>query len=173
MDNYRKKLHQITTFILDFDGVLSDGKVLVTGEGDQLRSTDVKDGYALNYALKQGYRIAVISGGYSDSMRLRYAKFNGMDFFLGVSNKVEVFRKYLHENQLMAEETLYIGDDIPDYDVMNLCGLKCCPSDACQEIKDTVDYISHKEGGRGCVRDIIEQVMKAQGKWFNEGACIW
>lgn len=173
MKNYREKLKQINTFIFDFDGVLSDGKVYVLPDGDQLRATDVKDGYAIHYALKQGYNIAIISGGYSESMRLRYKSFPTMEIYLKVGNKVEKLTEYLNDHQLSAEQVLYVGDDIPDYEVMQMCGLKCCPADAAEEIKATVDYISFQKGGNGCVRDVIEQVMKAQGKWFGENACIW
>jgi 3-deoxy-D-manno-octulosonate 8-phosphate phosphatase (KDO 8-P phosphatase) len=173
MSNYREKLKEITTFIFDFDGVLSDGKVYVLPDGDQLRATDVKDGYAIHYALKQGYNIAVISGGYSETMRLRYKSFPDMEIYLKIGNKVEKLEEYMKDHQLTTGEILYIGDDIPDWEIMQRCGLKCCPADAVEEIKAISDYISFQPGGRGCVRDLIEQVMKAQGKWFGEGACIW
>lgn len=173
MKNYREKLKDITTFVFDFDGVLSDGKVYALPDGDQLRATDVKDGYAMHYALKQGYKITIISGGYSETMRLRYKSFPDLEIFMKVGNKVEKLKEYMHDNHLESKEILYVGDDIPDYDVMQLCGLRCCPADAAVEIRNMVDYISFQPGGNGCVREIIEQVMKAQGKWFGEGACIW
>lgn len=173
MDNYRKRLKNITTFIFDFDGVLSDGKIYVLPDGDQIRATGVKDGYALQYALRKGYHVAIISGGYSESMRLRYKNFPGMDIFLQVRDKVQVYNEYLASKNIKPEEVLFMGDDIPDYKVMMLSGLKCCPADAAQEIKEIADYISFQNGGCGAARDVIEQVMKSQGKWFDADACIW
>jgi 3-deoxy-D-manno-octulosonate 8-phosphate phosphatase (KDO 8-P phosphatase) len=173
MKNYKERLKHITTFVFDFDGVLSTGKIIVMPNGDQLRITDVKDGYAMQYALRHGYRVCIISGGYSESMRLRYQGFPQMDIFLKVSDKTEVFVKYLEDNNIKPEEVLYMGDDIPDYEVMQLAGLKTCPADAVTEIRETSHYISHCGGGDGCVRDIIEQTLRAQNKWFKEGACIW
>lgn len=173
MDNYRQKLANITTFIFDFDGVLSDGKVYVFPDGDQIRATSVKDGYAIQYALKKGYRVAIISGGYSETMKLRYKTFPGMDIFLSVPDKVAKLTDYMAENQITKEQILIMGDDIPDYKMLQMAGIKCCPADAAEEIKGTADYISFQNGGCGCVRDVIEQTLKAQGKWFDADACIW
>lgn len=173
MANYKAKLHEINTFIFDFDGVLSDGKVYVQRDGEQVRATDVKDGYAMQYALKKGYRIAIISGGYAESMRLRYESFKGIEIYLSVSNKIELFKEYMAKNQLKPENILVMGDDIPDYQMMQMAGVKCCPADAAEEIKHIADYISIKPGGNGAVRDVIEQVLRLHGKWFDEDACIW
>lgn len=173
MNNYRDKLKNITTFIFDFDGVLSDGKIWVLPDGDQLRATGVKDGYALQYALRKGYRVAVISGGISESMRLRYKNFPGMEIYLQVHNKVKVYYEYLAKYNLSREEVMMMGDDIPDYEIMQLSGLKCCPADAAEEIKAIADYVSVKKGGDGAARDIIEQTLKAQDRWFEKDACIW
>lgn len=173
MTDYRDKLKNITTFIFDFDGVLSDGKIWVLPDGDQLRATGVKDGYALQYALRKGYRVAVISGGYSESMRLRYKNFPGMEIFLQVRNKVKVYHEYLDKYGLSRDEVMMMGDDIPDYEIMQLSGLKCCPADAAEEIKAIADYVSVKKGGDGAARDIIEQTLKAQDRWFEKDACIW
>src|SRR5574344_734757 len=173
MENYRKKLSQITTFIFDFDGVLSVGKIYVLPDGDQIRATGVKDGYALQYALRQGYRIAIISGGISESRRLRYQHFEGMEIHLRVHDKVEVLKEYMEKHQLSKDEILIMGDDIPDYKMMQFAAIKCCPADASEEIKNIADYISFKSAGNGCARDVIEQTLKAQGKWFGEDACVW
>ncbi|MFH1120685.1 MAG: HAD-IIIA family hydrolase [Bacteroidota bacterium] len=173
MSNYKENLTRITTFIFDYDGVLTNGVVLITNTGDQLRTGHVKDGYALQLAIKSGYRVAVISGGYSESMRHRCNALNLTDVFLGVENKVQVFNEYLHKNNLTAGEVLYMGDDIPDYQVMKMVGMPVCPADAAEEIKSISEYISHFPGGAGCVRDIIEQVMKVQGKWMNGNAFHW
>ncbi len=168
--NYREKLKEITTFIFDFDGVLSDGKIYVLSDGEQIRSTNVKDGYAMQYALKKGFRIAIISGGVSETIRLRYQRFAEMDIYIRVANKVPVFQEFIKKYNLKESEVLYMGDDLPDYKLMKLVGLSCCPADACEEIKQIAEYISYQKGGEGCVRDIIEQTLKAQGKWAQEDA---
>jgi len=161
MKNYKEKLQNIRAFILDFDGVLSNGMVYVTADGEQVRATNVKDGYALHYALKKGYKVAVISGGYAESMKLRFREFHGMEFFLHVSDKIKVFNEYLATNNLKPEEVLVMG------------GVKCCPADAAIEIQQLADYISLRNGGEGAVRDVIEQTMRLQGTWFAFDAHIW
>ena len=173
MKNYKEKLKHITTFIFDFDGVLSNGKIIATPAGELLRTTHVKDGYAMQYALQKGYRICIISGGYSESMRLRYLNFPNIDIFLSVSDKTKVFAEYIAKHNILPEQVVYMGDDIPDYDVMQMVGLKTCPADASVEIQETAHYISHLKGGEGCARDIIEQTLRCQDKWFKENACIW
>ncbi|HOI86678.1 MAG TPA: HAD-IIIA family hydrolase [Lentimicrobium sp.] len=173
MTNFREDLPNITTLIFDYDGVLTNGVVLITNSGDQLRTGHVKDGYALQLAIKSGYRVAVISGGYSESMRHRCNALKLQDVFLGVENKLEVFETYLKDNNLTPEEVLYMGDDIPDYEVMRRAGMPVCPADAAEEIRQISRYISHSRGGEGCVRDVIEQVMKVQGKWMNGNAFHW
>jgi 3-deoxy-D-manno-octulosonate 8-phosphate phosphatase (KDO 8-P phosphatase) len=173
MSNYKEGLTRITTFIFDYDGVLTNGVVLITNTGDQLRTGHVKDGYALQLAIKSGYRVAVISGGYSESMRHRCNALNLTDVFLGVENKMQVFDEYVSKHSLTPYEILYMGDDLPDYQVMKKVGMPVCPSDAAEEIKSISSYISHFPGGSGCVRDVIEQVMKVQGKWMNGNAFHW
>lgn len=168
--NYREKLKQISTFIFDFDGVLSDGKIFVLPDGEQIRSTNVKDGYAMQYALKKGFRIAIISGGVSDTIKLRYQRFTNMDIYIRVSDKLPVFKEFIEKYHLKEEEILYMGDDLPDYRLMQAVGVKTCPADACEEIKQIAEYISFQKGGEGCVRDIIEQTLKAQGKWAQSDA---
>jgi len=173
MENYRQKLNRITTFIFDFDGVLSDGKIIVLPDGDQLRATNVKDGYAMQYALRKGYHIAIISGGYSESMRLRYRTFPGIDIFLKVSDKIEKLTEYMAEKNISREQMLIMGDDIPDIRMMQMGEIKCCPADASTEVKEIADYISFQNGGNGAVRDVIEQTLKAQSRWLEDDACIW
>ena len=172
-DDFQKKLISVNTFIFDFDGVLSDGKIYTLPDGDQLRATNVKDGYAIQYALKKGYRIAVISGGYSETMKLRYVDFKGMEIFMKVRDKVEKLKEYMAENHLSKEQVMMMGDDIPDCKIMQMAGVKTCPSDACEEIKAMVDYVSPRAGGTGCARDVIEQTLKVQGRWLEEDACLW
>lgn len=171
--NYKGKLHKVSTFIFDFDGVLSDGKIYVQRDGEQVRATNVKDGYALQYALRKGYNVAVISGGYSESMKLRYKDFTGMEMHLKVRDKVLKFNEYIADHNLSPEEVLVMGDDIPDYRMMQLAGVKCCPADAALEIQQIADYVSIYPGGNGAVRDVIEQVLRLQGTWFCEEAHVW
>ena len=173
MEKYKEKLQKITTFIFDFDGVLSDGKILILPDGDQLRSTNAKDGYAMQYALKKGYNVAIISGGYSETMRLRYKNFPNMDIFLKVPDKVAKLKEYMAEKGLTNEQMLIMGDDIPDVAMMKMAALKCCPADAVAEVKEISDYISYQNGGNGAVRDVIEQTIKVQGRWLEEDASFW
>lgn len=173
MSNYKEKLSPINTFIFDYDGVLTDGKVLVINQNEQLRSSNVKDGYALQYAIKKGYRICIISGGKSDSMTQRMNGLGITDVFLGVERKIDVYNSYLKSNNLDKSQILYMGDDIPDYEIMTNVGVATCPADAAIEIKAVADYISDTKGGEGCVRDIIEQVLKLHNKWFHKDAFHW
>ena len=171
--NYKELLRNINTFIFDYDGVMTDGTVIMTNEGEALRITNVKDGYALQLAIKSGYHVAVISGAKSNSMVHRMKALNVRDVFLGVEDKVKLFRDYMKKNKIEPSEVLYMGDDIPDYEVMLEAGVPTCPADAAEEIRNISKYISHFGGGKGCVRDVIEQVMKVQGKWMNEHAYQW
>ncbi len=173
MINYKETLKDITTLMFDFDGVLTDGKVLVLPDGEQLRMSNVRDGYALQLAIKKGLNIVIITGGKSESMAKRFEALGITDVFLGVPNKMEVFESYLKEHLLTPKEVLYMGDDIPDYYVMKKSRIAACPANACSEIKNISHYISHYNGGEGCVRDIIEQVLKVNGKWFDKDAHEW
>jgi len=173
MSNYKSTLKNITTFIFDYDGVLTDGTVVLQADGEALRTANVKDGYALQLAVKLGFNVAIISGGNSESMRKRFEALKIEDFYLGVANKPEVLNKYLKEKGIDPQNALYMGDDIPDYKAMQIVSLACCPSDASPEIKSISHYISIKAGGKGCVRDIIEQTLKVQGKWMTEDGFKW
>lgn len=171
--NFKASLHDITTFVLDYDGVLTDGTVILTLEGEALRTANVKDGYAMQLAIKRGYRLAVISGGNSQSTLKRLENLGLADIHLGVENKLETYEELMDKYQLRPEQVLYMGDDIPDMKPMQKAGIASCPADAAEEVKNICDYISHKDGGRGCVRDIIEQVMKVQKQWMNHDAFHW
>ena len=174
MKNYKELLHKITTFIFDYDGVFTDSSVIVIENGEALRRTNVKDGYALQLAVKLGYTVVIISGGRGMGMQKRLEMLNASQVFLGVSNKQEVLEDFLSENNISPGECLFMGDDIPDYYPMKHVALACCPADASYEIQEISHYISHKKGGEGCVRDIIEQVLKSQGKWMcNQDAHLW
>ena len=165
MKNYKLFLTQIKTFIFDIDGVLTDGKVLINSDGELLRSFDTKDGYAIKCALIKGFKVAVISGGKNEAVRERFQELGVLDIYLGAHHKLEAYQDLLNNYNLNPEEILYIGDDIPDIPVMEKVGLGCCPADAVSDVKAMADYISHKEGGKGCVRELIEQVLRVQGKW--------
>lgn len=173
MLNYKAKLLKVNTFIFDFDGVLTDGTVLVLESGEGLRPANVKDGYALQLARKKGYRVAIISGGWSATMKIRLESLRIEDIFLGVDRKLEVYQKYLADHHLSPEQVLYMGDDIPDIEIMAQAGVPTCPADAAEEVKQLAAYISHQPGGKGCVRDVIEQVLKVQGLWMNDDAYHW
>ncbi len=169
LDNsYKKKLNHITCFIFDIDGVLTDGKVYITTTGDLMRSMHTKDGFAIKTALKKGYRVAIISGARDHNVITRLQYLGIEDIFINVENKLPVYENYILENNLKPSEVLYMGDDIPDIPVLQKVGLSAAPRDAVQEVLDTVDYISLKNGGETCVRDVIEQVLRVQEKWvFN------
>ncbi len=171
--NYKELLKNITTMIFDYDGVFTGGTVLLLENGGQLRTANVKDGYALQYAVRKGYRIAIISGGLSESVRVRMQGLGVEDVFIGVKHKLRVFEEYLKNHRLTPREILFMGDDIPDYQIMKEAGVAVCPADAAEEIKALSHYISHFKGGEGCVRDIVEQVMKIQGQWMTDDAFLW
>jgi len=167
-NSYKKKLNRITTFIFDIDGVLTDGRVHITSRGDLMRTMHTKDGFAIKTALKKAYNVAIISGAQDPNVITRLSYLGIKDIFIKVDNKLPVFEKYLSDKSLTAEEVLYMGDDIPDIPLLQRAGLSAAPRDAVQEVLDVVDYISHKKGGKTCVRDVIEQVLRVQGKWtFN------
>lgn len=165
--NYKEHLHHISTFIFDVDGVLTDGTIVVTSNGDMLRTMNIKDGYALKTAIDAGYSVCIISGGTNEGVRKRLNGLGIKDVFLGAHNKIEQLNTYMAEKKITHNEILYMGDDIPDLPVMALVGLPCCPQDAVPEVKNNSKYVSHKNGGKGAVRDVIEQVLKVQGKWNN------
>ncbi len=173
MSNYKDQLRDISTFIFDYDGVLTDGSVFVLPDGGAVRNGNVKDGYAIQLAIKNGYNIIILSGGRSESMYRRLEMLKVTDIYLGVTDKLAVFESFIKEKEINPLNILYMGDDIPDFKVMQKVKVACCPSDAASEIKAISHYISHMPGGKGCVRDIIEQVMRVQGKWMNQDAFHW
>ncbi|MBR1498151.1 MAG: HAD hydrolase family protein [Bacteroidaceae bacterium] len=172
MINY--DLSKIRALVFDVDGVLSRETIFTDTQGDLLRSINTKDGYALRLASLCGLHVAIISGGNEESIRLRYEGIGIGDVFLGSAVKTIALQQLLEKYNLTADEVLYMGDDIPDYNVMKAVGLPCCPRDAAPEIRDISLYVSHKDGGMGCARDVVEQVLKAQGKWMaDEKAFSW
>ncbi|MDO4217331.1 MAG: HAD hydrolase family protein [Bacteroidales bacterium] len=171
--NYKAKLHRIKAFVFDFDGVMTDGSVWTMANGDTVRYGNVKDGYAIQYAVKKGYIVACISGATSQSIAHRMNALGVTQCYMGCANKMQTYTKFLESNGLGPDEVVVMGDDIPDFDILQHCGVSSCPADAAVEIKEIVDYISIYEGGRGCVRDIIEQVLRLQQKWFHSDAVNW
>jgi 3-deoxy-D-manno-octulosonate 8-phosphate phosphatase (KDO 8-P phosphatase) len=167
--SYKEYLTHITTLVFDVDGVLTDGTISVTTEGEMLRTMNIKDGFALKTAVDKGYHVCVISGGSNEGVRIRLQGLGVSDIFLGTHHKTKTLSDYLKSKNLENRNVLFMGDDIPDLQVMQIVGLPCCPQDAVPEIKEISKYVSHKKGGRGCVRDVIEQVLKVQGKWIGNG----
>ncbi len=163
--SYKEYLQHITTFIFDVDGVLTNGSLFISESGQLLRTMNVKDGYALKAAIQQGFKMCIISGGKNEGVKERLQALGIKDVYLGAHHKIEQLTTFLSENAVKPENVLYMGDDIPDLPVMNMVGLPTCPQDAVAEVKAIAKYISFKEGGKGCVRDVIEQVLKVQGKW--------
>ncbi|WP_343692009.1 HAD-IIIA family hydrolase [Chitinophaga sp.] len=155
----------ITTFVFDVDGVLTDGTVQLLPNGEQSRRMNIKDGYALQLAVKKGYRVAIISGGRSESVVSRLQGLGIKDIYTGITDKQEKLQDYVFENELQWEQVIFMGDDIPDYRAMQLVGLPVCPADAVPEIKSISRYISPVNGGNGCVREVIEKVLKLNGHW--------
>ncbi len=170
---YLNKLTEITTFILDVDGVMTNGQVLVTDEGNMLRSFNIKDGFVMQLAIKLGYNICVISGGNSAGVLKRLEGLGINDIFMKVHEKLPVYKNYLSSKNLKASEIAYMGDDLPDYQLIKEVGLKCCPADASHDIKEICDFVSAYPGGGGCVRELIEKVLRSQGKWDLESIGIW
>jgi 3-deoxy-D-manno-octulosonate 8-phosphate phosphatase (KDO 8-P phosphatase) len=173
MAEFLKQLEKIKVVFLDVDGVLTDGSVLVTEEGEQLRTMNIKDGYALQWAVKQGLKICIISGGKSRGVVKRLNGLGITDIFIGISDKLSCLNEYLTLNEIDTNEALYMGDDIPDIPVLLKCGLKTCPQDAAVDVKAIVDYISPIAGGKGCVRDVIEKILRAKGLWHHVNGHYW
>lgn len=158
----------IRCIVLDVDGVLTDGTILVTESGEFLRSFNVKDGYAIQLAVKRGVKVLVISGGQSEGVLRRMKKLGVDKVYLGISNKLPLLQKIADQEQLKAEEILFVGDDIPDLESMKWCGISVCPADAAEDIKKISSFISPFKGGKGVVRDVIEKILKLQDTWVTD-----
>ena len=163
--SYKQHLAEIRMFIFDVDGVLTNGLVTIMPNGELIRQMNIKDGYALKTAVDMGFHICIISGGKNEGVRIRLKNLGIKDIFLGAQNKIQPYQELLEHYNIPPKQILYMGDDLPDLPVMKLVGLPCCPNDAASEVQRTAKYISDKKGGDGCVRDIIEQVLRVQGKW--------
>jgi 3-deoxy-D-manno-octulosonate 8-phosphate phosphatase (KDO 8-P phosphatase) len=163
--NYLKKFRNIQNFIFDIDGVLTQGDVFLTPEGHLLRRMAIRDGYAIRIAIDKGYRVCIISGGITPGAEKRLGALGVVDIYLDEKNKRAAYRSLLKKYNMDPETIIYMGDDLPDYEVMCEVGLPCCPKDAVDEIRDISAYVSPKKGGEGCVRDVIEKVLKLKGNW--------
>lgn len=170
---FKEQLKVIKALVFDVDGVLSMDTSPMNENGDPVRTANVKDGYALRNALNMKYHIAIITGGSVESIRLRYEKIGVPHIYTGVRDKVKSLHDFMEKTGVKPEEILFMGDDLVDYPVMKMVGIAVCPLDAVNEIKEISSYISSKKGGEGCVRDIIEQVMRAQDTWQNEYSYYW
>ena len=173
MKNYKEDLRKIKAFIFDVDGVLSNSRIYLYPDGDLMRSMNIKDGYALQYAVRKGYVVGIITGGMSGSVRKRFSHLGIEDIYLKSRDKLIDFEDFMSKHNLDPGEILYMGDDLPDYRVMQKVGFAACPSDAVEEIKSISKYISDKCGGEGCARDVIEQVLRLQGNWMHDEAFHW
>lgn len=172
MISYKERLNSISTFIFDIDGVLTDGMV-IPYHGELLRGLNSKDGYAIQYAVKKGYKVFIITGGNSEDVKNSLLHLGVSEVHLRSSDKVAVYKQIKEKYQFQDEEVLYMGDDLPDYQVMRMVGMAACPQDAAIEIKHISHYQSPHYGGKGCVRDMIEQTLRVHDNWFHEEAFVW
>jgi 3-deoxy-D-manno-octulosonate 8-phosphate phosphatase (KDO 8-P phosphatase) len=168
MTFFKEKLKNIKAFIFDVDGVLSMDVSPLDENGDPMRTANVKDGFAIRYALQNGFKVAIITGANTQRVKLRYKKLGVDHIYLNSFEKLESLNDFIEKTDLKKDEILYMGDDLVDFPIMKEVGIATCPIDAVPEIKSVSQYISDKKGGEGCVRDVIEQVMRSQGKWFGQ-----
>ncbi|HKC68041.1 MAG TPA: HAD-IIIA family hydrolase [Bacteroidia bacterium] len=164
-ENFKSRLKNITTLLFDIDGVMTDGKFYFLPDGTPMRNLFIKDSYALQAAVKKGYKVVVITGGSSEAVKNSLNRLGIEHVFLKQHDKLSCYKDFIAEHNIDEKQTLYMGDDLPDYEVMQRVSVACCPADAVTEIKNISIYISDKKGGEGCVRDIIEQVMRVRGDW--------
>ena len=165
MGNFKEDIARVEAMVFDVDGVMTDGRIIPTAEGDFIRCYNCKDGYALAYAIRHGYRVCVITGGYGKILERRLRMLGMQDFYIDCMDKITTLREYMKKYDLKPENVLYMGDDIPDLECMREVGMPVCPADSAPEVIECSRYISEFEGGRGAVRDIVEQVLRARGDW--------
>lgn len=168
MSNILSGFKKVTTFVFDIDGVLTDGTVLVLRDGLQVRQMHIKDGFGLQMAIRNGYRVIIISGAVSEEAKKRLEYLGIKEVHIGIADKMKLVSELFSGKKLNWDEVLYMGDDLPDLPLLKKAGLSCCPADAVSEVKSVVKYISPVNGGWGCVRDVIEKVLKVNGHWKYE-----
>lgn len=168
MADFKKLLANVKAFVFDVDGVLSANSIPLHPNGEPMRMVNIKDGYAMQYAIKQGFHVAIITGGNTNAVRLRFERLGVKDIYMASGEKTIDLEDFMKKHSLSPGEVLYMGDDIPDYHVMRQVGVPVCPADAAPEIKSVAVYISPLQGGEGCARDVMEQTLKIQGKWMND-----
>jgi 3-deoxy-D-manno-octulosonate 8-phosphate phosphatase (KDO 8-P phosphatase) len=168
MKNYKEIMREIRAFVFDVDGVLTDGKVTLMPDGEQVRVMNTRDGYAMKYAMKQGYKVCIITGGNAESVRKRMHYLGIYDVYLAAYDKMDCLEDFKAIYDINEDQIAYMGDDLPDYEVMQHVALAACPNDAAHQIKEISTYISPIDGGQGCVRELIEQTLMIQGKWEND-----
>ncbi len=173
MSKINYDLTKIKSFVFDVDGVLSPSTISLHPSGEPMRMVNIKDGYVMQLAVKLGYKIAIITGGRTQAVYERYKGLGIEDIYMGISRKLPTYIEFRDKFNLKDEEIMYMGDDIPDYEIMKVVGLPCAPGDAAPEIKECATYITSCNGGKGCAREVIEEVLKAQGKWMNDEAFGW
>jgi 3-deoxy-D-manno-octulosonate 8-phosphate phosphatase (KDO 8-P phosphatase) len=167
MTFFKDELKNIKAFIFDVDGVLSRDTSPLNEDGDPVRTANVKDGFAIRNAINSGFQVAVITGGFVERVRLRHEKLGVIYYYDKVRDKVECLYDFMEKTGIEAKHILFMGDDLVDYKIMTEVGIPVCPKDAVADIKAISKYISDKNGGEGCVRDVIEQTLRAQNKWFT------
>lgn len=163
--NILSLFEEVKIFVFDIDGVLTDSMLLAQESGELLRRMNIKDGYALQLAVKKGYKVWIISGGHSTASQKRLENLGITDVHIGVKDKLELLKELLAKNNLEAKNALFMGDDMPDIATLKYCGLATCPNDAAVEVANVAHYISPLKGGSGCVRDVIEKVLKINNDW--------
>ena len=173
MSSINYDLRKIKAFVFDVDGVLSCDVIPLHPNGDPMRTVTIKAGYALQVAVQRGYEVAIIAGGYTEAVQIRFSRLGIQHIYMRSAVKVHDFKDFMEKTGLSPEQIMYAGDDIPDYEVMTRVGLPVAPADAAPEIKEIAKYISSRRGGEGVARDVIEQTMRAQGHWFGEEAFGW
>lgn len=168
MGNFKEDVAKVKAFVFDVDGVFTDGGIIPLKDGDFMRKYNAKDGYAVAYALKQGYKICIITGGRGESLKLRFQLLGVTKMYINSTDKITDLTEFMAEEGLAPEEVMFMGDDIPDIEAMRHVGMPVCPADAATEIVEICRYVSQFDGGRGCVRDVVEQVLRARGDWMKD-----
>lgn len=167
-------LQQVKAVIFDVDGVLSAETITLSAEGEPLRTVNIKDGYAIQLAVKMGLRVVILTGATTDAVRLRYERLGVEDIYMGCAVKIKTYDEFLAKYRLTDREVVYMGDDVPDLEILRRVGCPVCPQDACPDVKEVCLYVSPWRGGMGCGRDVLEQTLRAQGKWLSsEKAFGW